>query len=128
MTGTCHCGAVTITLADKPEYLFDCDCSNCSKHGALWGYFAPADVKVSGKTVSYTHPERERPSSNIHFCGTCGCTTHWSPTVHISQDMMGANMRLFDSEELSGIPLHFPDGKGWSGQGPFGMRRESTIF
>ncbi len=128
MTGSCHCGAVIITLAGKPEYLFDCNCSNCSKRGALWGYFSPADVQVSGETIPYTHPERERPSSEVHFCGTCGCTTHWSPTVNISQDMMGANMRLFSSEELVGTPLHFPDGEGWSGQGPFGMRRESTIF
>jgi hypothetical protein len=41
---------------------------------------------------------------------------------------MGANMRLFDSEELTGISLHFPDGKAWSGQGEFGMRRDSNIF
>jgi hypothetical protein len=41
---------------------------------------------------------------------------------------MGANMRMFASEELAGIALHYPDGKNWSGQGAFGMRRESSIY
>jgi hypothetical protein len=41
---------------------------------------------------------------------------------------MGANMRLFDQDDLVGIPLQFPDGRGWSGQGPFDMRRETAVF
>ena len=41
---------------------------------------------------------------------------------------MGANMRLFDAEELAEVALHYPDGKSWSGEGAFGMRRESSVF
>jgi hypothetical protein len=128
VTGSCHCGTVTIRLAEKPEYIFDCNCSMCSKHGVLWGYFPTCEVQISGETISYVRADRDFPSSKVHFCGTCGCTTHWSPTLNNPQDNMGANMRLFDSEELTGIPLHFPDGKAWSGQGEFGMRRDSNIF
>jgi hypothetical protein len=119
---------VTLALAIKPEYLFDCDCTMCSKHGALWGYFEPQQVVIIGETQSYSRADRERPTVNIHFCGTCGCTTHWTPTQHIGQDKMGANMRLFSADALCGVPLHFPDGKGWSGEGTFEMRRESAVF
>jgi hypothetical protein len=128
VTGSCHCGAVKISLSKKPEYMFDCNCSNCSKHGVLWGYFSPSDVSISGETKTYLRKDRDSPSSCVHFCAICGCTTHWSPTINISQEGMGANMRMFASEELAGIALHYPDGKNWSGQGAFGMRRESSIY
>jgi hypothetical protein len=128
LIGTCHCGAVTITLAHKPQYLFDCNCSICRKQGVLWGYFALSDVMISGDTQAYTRADRERPKVRVHFCGICGCTTHWSPALNNPQDQMGANMRLFAEEMLSGIALHFPDGAGWSGEGPFDMRRESSVL
>jgi hypothetical protein len=67
MTGSCHCGAVTIRLAEKPEYLFDCNCSMCSKHGVLWGYFPTCEVQISGETISYTRADRDLPSSKVHF-------------------------------------------------------------
>jgi hypothetical protein len=108
--------------------MFDCNCSNCRKHGVLWGYLSPTDVDVSGETNSYTRADRDRPSANIHFCKACGCTTHWTPTANFPQDSMGTNMRLFVPEELTGIALHFPDGIGWSGQGAFVMRSESAVF
>ena len=38
MTGTCLCGAVTVTVDDRPDYIHDCNCSLCRKAGAAWGY------------------------------------------------------------------------------------------
>lgn len=128
MTGSCHCGAVTLELAEQPDYLFDCNCSLCSKHGVLWAYFDPSHVTISGETKAYSRADRDEPAVSIHFCGSCGCSTHWTPAAHIPQDRMGVNMRLFSAEELTGIPLHFPDGAGWNGEGEFGMRKESTVF
>jgi hypothetical protein len=128
MTGSCHCGAVTLELAEKPDYLFDCNCSMCSKHGVLWGYFEPDQVTINGDTKTYSRIDREVPAVDIHFCGSCGCSTHWTPKTHIAQNRMGANMRLFSAEELTGIPLHFPDGAEWSGEGDFRMRKVSELF
>jgi hypothetical protein len=119
---------VTLELAEKPDYLFDCDCSLCRKHGVLWGYFDPGHVSIHGTTKVYARVDRERPAVQIHFCGHCGCSTHWTPMAHTPQDRMGANMHLFAPEELAGIPLHFPDGAGWNGEENFGMRKESTVF
>jgi hypothetical protein len=99
----------------------------CRKQGVLWGYFAVSDVTISGETQHYTRADRERPNARVHFCGICGCTTHWSSARPTWPDQMGANMRLFAEDALTGIALHFPDGAAWSGEGPFGMRRESTV-
>jgi hypothetical protein len=34
-TGTCHCGAVQVTLAEQPAWLSDCDWSICRRYGVL---------------------------------------------------------------------------------------------
>ena len=128
MNGSCHCGGISLTINEKPEYLFDCNCSLCGKLGVLWGYFDPARVTVSGKTTLYIRRDKQMPTAQIHFCGICGCVTHYTPTLSTPQNRMGLNMWAFPSELFIGIPLHFPDGKSWSGEGEFRMRQDSTVF
>ncbi|HMT41901.1 MAG TPA: hypothetical protein PKC81_09660 [Sphingorhabdus sp.] len=36
------------------------------------------------------------------------------------------NMRLFDRAALSGVKLHFPDGRAWDGVGEWGYVREAV--
>ena len=128
MVGSCHCGKITIILAKQPDYLNDCNCSLCSKLGAIWGYVDSADVQIVGETIAYTRQDRGQPSVRAYFCGCCGATTHWSPMPHVPQDRMGINVRLFAAGDLTGIVLHYPDGAGWDGSMPYGFRQESAIM
>ncbi len=112
-TGTCHCGRVTITVARAPDYLNSCNCTLCTKVAGLWGYFNPAEVAVTGETATYTRADMEPPAIGTHFCGVCGCTTHWTPMPHIPQDRMGVNMRLFDADVVAGVEVRMVDGRSW---------------
>jgi hypothetical protein len=112
-TGTCHCGAVTLAIAVRPEYLNDCNCSLCTKLGALWGYFNPAEVTISGETGTYIRSDLKTPGLAAHFCKRCGCTTHWKPLPVWPQDRMGVNMRLFSPAAVEGIEIRHPDGRAW---------------
>jgi hypothetical protein len=47
---------------------------------------------------------------------------------HGPVDMVGVNMRLFDLRDLQGVEVRFPDGDAWSGNGPFGYRREAVTI
>ena len=38
--GSCHCGAVRLTLPEAPAELGSCNCSMCRRIGGLWGYYA----------------------------------------------------------------------------------------
>jgi hypothetical protein len=127
VTGGCHCRAVRITLRTKPEYVNDCNCSLCSNAGALWGYFSPSDVWIDGETQNYVRVDRKQPGVSVHFCGTCGATTHWSPLPRFPQTMMGANMRLFDPGELFGVELRFPNGRNWDGRSAYGYVRDHLV-
>ena len=128
MTGGCHCGAIKLTLATKPEYVNDCNCSLCSNAGALWGYFAPTDLTVEGATQHYRRVDRDQPGVAIHFCANCGATTHWLPEPHIPQTMVGANMRLFDPANLLGVELRFPNGRDWDGLSDYGYLRSHLVI
>ena len=130
MTSTCICGSVTITIDARPAFIHDCNCSLCRKTGAAWGYFPSASVSItSSATAAYEREDRAEPMVAIHSCGRCGATTHFTASTsyarsHPEVDQIGVNMKLFDPDDLAGVELRFPDGKGWSGEGPFGYRRD----
>jgi hypothetical protein len=132
-TASCHCHAVKIVLNHKPDFINDCNCSLCSKAEAIWGYYHPRDVQISGETGSFTRVGLPNPAVEIHFCKGCQTTTHWVLTETYKQgsgvtDTMGVNMHLFDESELQGVELRFPDGKAWFGEGEYGYRKKPVII
>lgn len=98
--GSCHCGAVSIQIPSVPEELNDCQCEHCQIRGALWGYFPVDKVVVSGPTLKYCWGDRELV---FHFCGQCGCTTHWTPTDP-TYDRVGVNARTLGKAIFQTIP------------------------
>ena len=129
----CHCGAVSIRVAAPPDYINECNCSLCNSHGVWWGYYVPTDVEVTGETKGYGRVDRDKPAVNLHFCTTCGCTTHWTLTEQFVQDQgandrMGVNMRLFDRAALTAVELRYPDGANWDGVGQWGFVREAVTL
>jgi hypothetical protein len=92
MHGSCHCGAVRIEVARPPEWVGECNCSICRRTGALFAYYPPGDVMVTGKSVSYIWGDR---CLALHHCPTCGNTTHWENLMPDPQ-RMGVNARLLD--------------------------------
>jgi len=102
---SCHCGAVQFSVPSPPGDVNACNCSICRRYGALWGYYAPAQVRFSrenGPTDIYMWGDRDL---EFHRCRGCGCVTHWS-TV----DRMGVNARLMAPEVVAAIPLRYGDG------------------
>ncbi|HPU15006.1 MAG TPA: aldehyde-activating protein [Polymorphobacter sp.] len=132
MTLSCHCGAVRIEVRSRPEFLHECNCTLCSKAGARWGYFGPDEIAVEGRTAGYSRTDKAEPGVAVHFCPTCGSTTHFRLTpAAIAQHgdvQMGVNMRLAADEDLAGVELRFPDGRRWSGTGSFSYVREPDII
>jgi len=130
---SCHCGIVKIDLFHKPDFINNCNCSLCSKAGALWGYFKTKDVQLTGKTKPYLRMDKANAVVEIHACEICASTTHSLFTSAFQEssgisDRIGVNMRLFDRNELIGVEMRFPDGKNWPGEGGFEYRRDPRIL
>lgn len=132
MTFGCLCGAVSVTTDRKPDFVHACNCDLCRKSGARWGYFEPSEVSVAGQTSTYRRRDKPEPGVDVHFCPSCGSTTHFRLTdtavARHGDVMMGVNAGLADEAELAGIELRYPDGKAWSGEGEFGYVRPARIL
>ncbi len=132
MTLSCLCGQVNIALERKPDFINECNCTLCSKTGAHWGYFSPAEVRVDGSTTGYRRADKDDPNAEVHFCAGCGATTHFvlteSAVSRFGNTLMGVNMWLAEARGLDGIELRYPDGQAWSGAGGFDYVREPRVL
>lgn len=132
LTLTCLCGQVHLELVSPPDYVNACNCTLCSKTGAQWAYFHPSEVTVSGATSSYSREDKAEPNACVHFCPTCGATTHFRLTDRViarfGDTMMGVNLALAEPDGLRGIELRFPDGRAWPGVGEFTYVREHQVI
>ncbi|HKT76639.1 MAG TPA: aldehyde-activating protein [Sphingobium sp.] len=129
---SCLCGQVRVAMDKRPDFIHECNCMLCSKSGARWAYVHPSEVQVEGVVQSYCRQDKADPGAEIHFCGRCGSTTHFTLTAStvakFGNSMMGINMRLADEAELAGVELRYPDGRAWPGEGEFGYVRGPTII
>jgi hypothetical protein len=129
---TCLCGAVRVALARRPDYVNACNCTLCRKTGARWAYLSPAEVAVEGATRGFTRADKPEPAADVRFCPTCGAATHFVLTAaaaaRFGNTLAGVNMALADPDELAGVELRYPDGRGWSGEGAFAYRRPARVL
>src|SRR5262249_45128110 len=44
--GSCHCGNTQFEVSEAPASVTRCTCSLCSKRGALWAYYTPAQFRL----------------------------------------------------------------------------------
>jgi hypothetical protein len=98
--GSCHCGAVHVTVPALPKDLNDCQCEHCQKRGALWAYYPKDEVEITGATSTYRWGDK---TIDFHFCPNCGMTTHWSP-VDPTRNRVGVNARTFGRDVFQPIP------------------------
>lgn len=100
MKTQCHCGHVTIKSPTAPVKLNRCGCSICRRYGALWAYYAPKEISISGPTDTYVWGDR---MLTHHRCQNCGVLTHWLD-IDCEQERCGINMQNTELRELEGIP------------------------
>jgi len=106
---SCHCGAIRMEIADKPQRVTSCNCSICRRLGALWAYYHPDQVRFTagaGITVPYAHGEQ---CLTLCRCATCGCVTHWQPIGSV-RNRMGVNFRNFDPSVIDSTRVRRLDG------------------
>lgn len=128
LTASCHCGGTRIRLPRLPERRLACNCTYCTKAGAVWGYFGPDEMTF----VNNEHDQMYSQSglNQHHFCGKCGMQTwgeapDWSEIYnsdgtpkagHTASDMpsrrmYAINLQLLDDYDLSGLTAEKIDGR-----------------
>jgi len=110
LDGSCHCGAVRLTLPAAPVTATSCNCSLCRRSGGIWAYYPFGTVAIQG------HPEHteeyiwgDRTLRNVR-CKTCGVVTHWEPLQPDPGARHGVNLRNFEPVLLESVIVRRFDG------------------
>jgi len=114
--GRCYCGATAFEIETAPESVTFCTCSFCSRTGALWAYYTPAEVRFT----RLEHDALFAPQLNRHhFCSVCGMTTFGeSPSWDLetkqpdfTKPKLAINARLLDDFDLADVRHETIDGR-----------------
>ncbi len=109
MEGSCHCGAVRLTVPHAPSWVGSCNCSLCTKRAWLVAFYPDDAVTVTGETTTYIWGDR---MIGIHHCPICGCGTHWR-TLGEDFGKMGVNARLLDGFDQTTVEVRAIDGASY---------------
>jgi hypothetical protein len=75
---SCHCGSVEL-LIDLPDGIISpmrCNCSFCSRRGAIMASTKFADIKILKGKDSIHKYQFNSNTAEHYFCKTCGIYTH----------------------------------------------------
>lgn len=107
--GSCHCGAIRLTLRESPSEANECNCTICRRTAGLWHYTTPDKVGIEGQGVSYRQGDC---ALDLWHCQSCGCTTHWTPTDP-DYPRMAVNLRMFEPDLWRDLPRRLIDGASY---------------
>ena len=111
LNGSCHCGGLKWTLEGDPGSITACNCTLCSRYGALWAYdFENERIHVSGAHGAYRRADIEKPALEILFCPTCAGVAAWRglQTDPDGRRRIAVNVRLAPAEAVEALPIdHF---------------------
>jgi hypothetical protein len=127
LTAACHCGAVRIDLPGPPVEAKACNCTFCHRTGAVWGYYAPEDIRVTAGEEDRDYAPNGM--NHHHFCGRCGGNTHgfspdWASMYENDgtlkpgmkegipeRQVAAVNLRMIDDFDLAALPVTRVDGR-----------------
>lgn len=127
ITGSCHCGETRFEIDFVPETATRCNCTFCTKRGALWAYGEPDQFRLltpieNAKRYSPTNEENRH-----YFCPTCGCTTFsdnpdysafaegdWEAAeanFDTSKRRISVNLWVLDDFDIEALPIERLNGR-----------------
>jgi hypothetical protein len=113
--GSCHCGRVRFEVSANPTSLSQCNCSLCSKKGALYVKVREiAELRVtSGEPELCVYQFNTRRAKH-YFCRHCGIHVFHRP--RLDPERWSVNARCLDELDIARFALTEFDGRNWEAQ------------
>jgi hypothetical protein len=74
ISGSCHCGRVSLMTRGGPRLVSLCHCQSCRKITGTFGlhaFFNEDQVAIAGQMVCYTYPGGSGNAMDTFFCAHC---------------------------------------------------------
>jgi hypothetical protein len=115
--GRCHCGAIQFEVAEPPSTVTSCNCSFCSRRGALTAYYKPAEFKLLTARDRVATYQWGDYLGQHHHCGVCGCPAYSEfPSFDTGEPdfddpRFAVNARLLDGFDPDATPVRKVNGR-----------------
>jgi hypothetical protein len=110
-SGSCHCQAVTFAVDVDLDQALQCNCSICSKLGAVWA-FAPKP-KMQLKSGADALGDYQFGKKRLHHrhCTRCGIETFAEGVGPDGTATVGVNLRCLEGVEIDKLKPRPYDGR-----------------
>lgn len=111
--GGCHCGQVRFEIETELDKAIECNCSICTKKGALHHRVPPERFRLLSDRDALALYQSCTRIAKHWFCKHCGIHVYSNPRA--APDMVSANIRCLDDFHLvkDGIEIRQFDGLNW---------------
>jgi hypothetical protein len=111
--GSCHCKRVRFEIATDLKIAVACNCSICTKKGALHHRVTPAQFKLLSGADALSLYQFDSKIAKHWFCKHCGIHPFSNPRA--APEMYSVNVRCLDDFDLEAAELEIRqfDGRNW---------------
>ena len=112
--GSCHCGQVRFEVDAEIDHLRSCDCSVCSKRGALNFRVAKGSLRLLTPRENLSLYQWGSRTAEDYFCKTCGILPFRRPSDPTPQELRdgvlpfdgwAVNVRCLAGVDLGALPV-----------------------
>lgn len=111
--GGCHCGAVRFEVDTELDRATECNCSICTKKGALHHRVPPERFRLRAGAEALSLYQFDSKEAKHWFCRHCGIHAFSNPRA--APEMYSINLRCLDDFEAARAALEVRqfDGRNW---------------
>jgi len=110
-TGGCHCGKVRFEVKVDLGRVVSCNCSICSKTGAMLAFVPSENLTILSGQESLTDYQFNKKVVHHLFCSTCGIRSFGRGVGPGGKEMCAINVRCLDDVDIAGLSVTQFDGK-----------------
>ncbi|MEA2904826.1 MAG: hypothetical protein QOI12_2213 [Alphaproteobacteria bacterium] len=110
-TGGCHCGNVRYGVTADVASVTACNCSICSKRGALWTFVPAENFALRAGEDDLADYQFGKKSIHHLFCRQCGVASFSRGAGPDGKEMVAVNIRCLDGLDLDALKVSSFDGR-----------------
>ena len=107
-SGGCHCGLVRYDVTADISQVFACNCSICTKRGALWAFVPPEQFALRAGADELLDYQFNKKAIHHLFCRQCGVGSFSRGQKRGGGETIAINVRCLDGIDvasLSAVPF-----------------------
>ena len=109
--GSCHCKALTFSVMGDLTHVIECNCSICTRKGALHWRVPPEAVSITPSDIEMGSYSFGTFKVRHRFCPKCGIHLFVEGAGRPDSPVTVVNVRCLEGVDLSRLPVAHFDGR-----------------